>query len=307
MKAKINATIGSGNWFQWTARKMTKGLFSVGLALTGFAHADVLVNYGPSADYVTANVTFSRTATRTLNAGTYTYLNSFSDTSALSPASSYTGPAFYGGYSYVVNGASAAPSALSQQSIYNNERSNNTYDDISLQSYYNTGWAGTTMSLASVFVFKLSSPSSVTDLSTFVSSNTANTFRTGATWRWVIQTGGSYYVSQSTFNAGGSYTPYQFTLTGLSGAMWAVYTPSDSLNFDQSAATYATVDTTNVTAVGLYLENDSWAGDSAAIGFDVAIQSFTATGVPEPKSSALLWIGGLLLAGLKMRKTQMVQ
>lgn len=282
--------------------KYQTGILLLALTWIPGLQASTLVSYGSNTDYVTANTTFARTATRTSDNGTYTYLNSFSDTTALSPSSGYTGPSFYGGYSFTVTGASAVPSSLSQQSIYNSARST-SYDDIYIQAYYGTGWSGATMSMASVFIFKLSSASTLTSMTASLSNNTANTFRTSASWRWVVQSGGSYYVSQTTFNAGSAYTPYAFTLSDLSSTQWALYTPSSSLNFDQSSATYSNIDLTNITAAGLYLENDSWTGDSGTIGFEAAIQSFSVEGtaVPETKSTALLLFGVLFIAGTTVR------
>jgi len=267
------------------------------------ADAQSLVSYGPNANYVSATTTFSRTGTRKLTGGTYTYLDAFSDTSVLSPTSGYTGPAFYGGYTYSVTGASGVPSALSQQSVYNSDR-NTTNDDIDLQSYYSTGWSGATLSFASVFVFQLSNTSSITNLSATVSNNTANAFKTNAAWRWLVKTSGSYYVSQATFSDANFFTPTSFTLSNLSSTKWALYTPGTDLNFDQTAATFSSIDTSDVTAAGLYVENDSWNGDSNTIGFDVAIESFAANGVavPEPRNVSLFLLGSLLVLGMAARK-----
>jgi len=267
------------------------------------ANAQPLVSYGPNANYVSATTTFSRTATRKLTNGTYTYLDAFSDTSVMSPTSGYTGPAFYGGYSYTVTGASGVPSSLSQQSVYNSAR-NTTNDDIELQSYYATGWSGASLSFSAVIVFQLSNAASITDLSASVSNNTANAFRTNATWRWLVQTSGSYYVSQTTFSDANYFAPTSFILTDLSSTKWALYTPSTDLNFDQTAATFSNIDTSNVTAAGLYIENDSWSGDSNTIGFDVAIESFAANGVavPEPGNVSLFLLGSLLVLGVAARK-----
>lgn len=86
--------------------------------------------------------------------------------------------------------------------------------------------------------------------------------------RWVIRDGNQFYLSQSTFVGQDS-----FTLTGqdLVNELWAPYDPNQArfdfgvgydLNFDQAGATFATTTAsfTDVTAFGLYMENDNGQG-----------------------------------------------
>ncbi|MGE9293934.1 MAG: hypothetical protein ACQKBW_10005, partial [Puniceicoccales bacterium] len=183
-----------------------------------------------------------------------------------------------------------------------------TDDMIYLQDYAGDGTTGATMSLHAAFVFDLPLTSSLDNLTANVTSNSSNvSFKNGATWRWMVCVNDTYYVSEDTFIFTG-YQPLNETqsLSDPSSQTWAVYDPAADLDFDQNTAAYTTIDTDHVTAVGLYVENDTWAGDSSDQAFNFYIETFAANGaaIPESSSSSLLLLSAafLLTVGHRLKR-----
>jgi hypothetical protein len=105
---------------------------------------------------------------------------------------------------------------------------------------------------------------------------------------FVVEIDGVYYISQTSFDMSGDGS-YSLSAAGLSSESWAVYTPSASLDFDQSTAVYSSLDLDNVTAVGIYYEDDLWSGGTNAAAYGVGISSLTASGtIPEPAHMSML-------------------
>lgn len=278
-----------------TPRPLLAALAALSGLSSAAVWADQVLAFGPATDHVTADTAFATSATRT-GAGPYTYLNAFDDTQALSPASGYSGPVFYGGYtmtSSTVQGSSLAGAVLNNWSLIGGNDALRIYANVS------SGWDGSTLGFSSVYIFKqadFSAPYGTGDFSldglsvTYRASGAGGAFL--PTGRWVVQVDGAYYVSQATITA--TYnTVSTISLSGsaLSSTLWAAYNPSSSLNFDQSVS-FSSLDLSQVTAVGVYFEHDSYLGTSDASAALLAISAFSATGtvspIPEPSSAALL-------------------
>lgn len=278
-------------------------LLAVGFSLVGLlsarSSAATVLSFGPSNSYVTADTTFARSATRT-GSGPWTYLNAFSDTAALSPASDYSGPAFYGGYALTtssVQGSNLAGAVLNNWSFLGSNDALRIYANIS------TGWSGSTLGFASVVLFKQSDFASPYNTGNFALDGLSVTYRaSGAagaftpTGRWVVQVGSVYYLSEATITSAYNTTStVAISGTTLSSTKWAVYDPSSNLFLD-AGSTYATLDLSQVTAVGVYFEDASYLGTSDTSAALLAISAFSASGaVPEPSALTLVWSSALLL------------
>ncbi|MGE9295337.1 MAG: PEP-CTERM sorting domain-containing protein [Puniceicoccales bacterium] len=282
------------------------------LAGAPISNAAPLIDYGPSAGYVSGDTSFARTAGST-GTGPFIFRRSFSDSSAdpLSPTSSYSGPTFYGGYQFIT---STIDQGFSRQQIRNNSGPSAT-DLIYLQSYNSGGWLNSDLSLAGVYLFKQEDFASglnvgsvqldglAMDTTGFINADGSAGDFDG---RFLVQIGnGNYYLSQTTFNLNQNSGSFSLNGTALEDELWAVYNPATSLNFDSGSSIFGSLSLTNVTAVGLYFENDAWAGTGASgTAYGLGIQSFSATGssIPEPATTSLMiGVGGLLLLGLRRR------
>ncbi|MDQ8209620.1 hypothetical protein QEH52_19025 [Coraliomargarita sp. SDUM461003] len=252
------------------------------------SNADTLLSFG--TDMVTADASFSRDAIYS-SAGTglnnYTDTLTFSDVDVLSPdpaTTTYTGQKFYGGYDF---SSSTKNGSISGQRIRNN------LDRIFFQAYSGDNFTGSTLSAHTLYLFKQedfatghqSGSNNITSLSV-----KSNSYGDGAlTARFLVQIGGTYYLSNTTATMGYSNT-FEISESTLLLETWAEYTPYDSLDFDQGTAIFATLDLNNVTAVGLYAENDAYSDGTSTTAFALGITNFEVQGttVPEPSSYALL-------------------
>jgi hypothetical protein len=273
-------------------------LSGLALASTTALNADTILSYG--GKYINGSTSnYARSATGS-GSGPYSETLSFSDDDVLSPTSDYTGPTFYGGYQF---SSSTVDGHFSRQQI----RSGTTEDSIYLQTYKATddgGWDGSELSLHAAYIFKkedflaghTTGSNTITGLS--ISSNSYS----AGTGRFMVEVGGSYYVSNSTFSASGTKSLI-LDSTALTTETWASYAPASDLNFDQTA-TFTALSLNNVTAVGYYIERDSWTGTTSSTPFGLGITNFEVTGtttVPEPSSFALI-TGALAMACITRRK-----
>jgi hypothetical protein len=286
-------------------------LLAAGLSLTSLAsmsHAAIIANFD-SANYVITNQGLARgpgfTTGNYDGGGTNNDMRdfvTFSQSAALSPASNYfdstgtgTGPVFYGGYeAYAYNTATA---------ITRNANSvlNGTPNDF-LQVARTNASDATGGRAAAVFMFPVTS----TELgsgSTFELRSRAQTSSSlvPLTGRFLVQQGGNLYLTNSTINGPtGVINSQTLTLTG--SETFALYDPATSLNFNQSAATFTTLDLTAVTAVGFYFENDAFASGGAT-RFEVNADRFVVNTVPEPSTLSLI---GLSIGALLLRRRRRV-
>ncbi|QYY36702.1 hypothetical protein [Ruficoccus sp. ZRK36] len=251
-------------------------------------NAATVFNYGPSTEYVTNDAGYSRNVNSS-GSGTsgdpYVYEKPFSDTSELSPASSYTGPQFFGGY--VLTSTDIATGYNRQQ--VRTTTGNPTLDRMVLQ-FDNIDYTGTTLSFAGVYIFKQDQfnpgyTSGAVSIDGFYSIDSQCFSGLNCDARWVVEIDDVYYVNNSVFSLNGTR---ELTGENLQNALWAVYDPATSLNFDQSSAVFSSLALDNVAAVGLYFEKDSFTvtGTQAPT---LMIGNIQVTGtIPESSSSAIL-------------------
>ena len=269
----------------------------------------VLVNYEAGNDYVSGDTTFNTSASQTTP--DYTYRNSFSDTTQLSPASGYSGPTFYGGYEF---SSSTIEKGITRQQIRDYTLSGKG-DQVYLQSYNSPGWLGSTLSLHGVYIFLQQDFNSGYETGSIsldsVSmtwngyGNTAGSESFDFEGRLVVQVGGAYYVSDTTIDLSTYNGDVTISGTALSSAQWATYDPSASLDFDAGSASFGSLELTSITAVGIYFEEDGWNGtDSAGAAYGFGIESFEATGstIPEPQHMGMLLGAISLLSSLLIRR-----
>ncbi|RRJ97474.1 PEP-CTERM sorting domain-containing protein [Opitutaceae bacterium TAV4] len=279
------------------------------IGATGFAtlpaSADPVFSFGPTQSYVEADTEFARNSTLTGDSpGPYTYLNAFSDTNPLSPTSGYSGPVFYGGYIFT---SSSVQGSNPTRLVVNNSSTINNNDALRIYAYRGSGWAGSTLGFASVYLFKQADFVAPYNTGTFSPDGFSVTYRASGpdsafvpTGRWVVQIGDTYYVSQATITAAyNTVSTVSLSGTAFSSTQWAAYNPTTSLNFNQSAAVFSPLDLSSVTGVGIYFEQDAYLGTAATSGGLLAISAFSVTGtvtpVPEPATLALLF--GLIALG----------
>jgi hypothetical protein len=289
-----------------------KTLISACVLLPAFtatqSFADTVLAFGPSSDYVTETNNDIPQATRT-GTGPYEYLLDYSSTTPFSPASNYSGPTFYGGYmltSTTVQGSSF------QASMINNWSLGGGNDTFRLYANLTGGWEGSTLSFASLFVFKQADFISGYTSGSYSPDAFSITYRaTGANGaftpqgRWLVQIDGTFYLSEATIETTASNNSASISGATLSSTKWATYDPTSSLNFNQNIASFSDLDLSNVTAVGVYFEEDSYAGsaaDTSAALLGLTSYSAGGTVIPEASQMSLFLAFGALMTLLTQRK-----
>lgn len=229
-------------------------------AVTVCSRADLLVSYGMSTDYVTANQNFQRGN----NNGA-----AFS-TAAMSPAANYTGPVFFGGY--------AGNTAMGVHAVANNAAA----DQISVGS--GTTTVGTYSTLLAMFA--LESPSTVTQVVWSVVGSGVADSQTNLV-SIVVQKNNSYYISEQMSRRSTVYV----TNSALDSLMWYNYDPAVSLLDKGTVVEGFTLD--NITAIGEWAESlVTVAGGTSS----VIVRKFEASGtvIPEPATISMLGFGALV-------------
>lgn len=120
--------------------------------------------------------------------------------------------------------------------------------------------------------------------------------------RWLVESGGVYYLSEITFSLDSGTHDYTYDPDGN----WAVYTPSTAsgtvLNFTGTNFTTQTLN--DVDALGFYVE--TWDGtDQILTGSTLAsmqVTDFSVNVVPEPSVSMLMISAAGLLLGMWCQK-----
>jgi hypothetical protein len=246
------------------------------------AQSSTVINFGPSEAYVTSDLDFDRMASTNLE-DTAAQITEFSmETPILKNSATYTGPSIYGGYQFSsTNGAWS----FATQKISNRK---GVSDSIKLQCYSQESWAGEELSLHGVFLFKNNDvtegkPSiqmTINGLSVTWSTYFKGTER-NVEGRYVVEIDNNYYVSKSPISMTNSGSNY-LTAAMLSTTQWAPYHPDQDLNFNEDSAVYSTLSLNNVTAAGIYFEEDRWIGDdSVSSPYGFSITAFKATGSHE--------------------------
>lgn len=251
------------------------------LSFSTFLLGDTLLSFG--GDYGSSS-TNARTASGS-GSGPYYETVAFDDTTVMSPSTDYTGPVYYGGFEF---SSSSINGSVNRQGV----RDYASGDTIYFQTYSATGWLGSDLSMHVAVLFKQedwlnghqSGSNNITGL-----SMTTNAFSAGD-GRFLVEIGGAYYVSNSTVSVSGTKTLILDSVA-LASETWALYSPNSDLNFDQTA-TFSALSLNDVTAVGFYVERDSWTGGSNTTDFGMGIQTFTVTGNTIPESSSFAGITG---------------
>lgn len=264
-----------------------------------------------SDSYVSQNVDFERTASFT-GSGPYITTVAFDDTTPLSPSSGYTGPTFYGGYTF---SSESFPVGFAAQGLFSKYSKIDSVDAI----YFNvtgtsgTGFTGTAMRFASVFVFKQSSFNAPFQegnvsvngfsISLFKHGGSSAAGRFNPEGRWLVEVDGSYYLSNRAFSTSTNEVHQTFELSGedLHSTLWAAYDPTSSLNFDLSSAQFQELDLNAVTSVGFYIDEQSFSTNNT-VGMRLAVSSFSVTSIPEPGTIAFLAAGIPFLLGYLLRR-----
>jgi hypothetical protein len=255
------------------------------LASAGSAFSQTVI-YG--GDYVSGNVAFAR-ADNTLPIDV-----SFNTTAALSPATSYTGPIFYGGYVFTNTGAgNLSTNTGATQRV----RNDGTSDPIEMQAVSAT--AGINSYVGSILgsvVFQLAGPVSYGDL-TNLTANTSSFRATGltgdSTFRLVLgNSAGTSWVISDTSVATGTLS------LNPAGATWNAF---DTSSFAIGATTAAP---STVGYVGYYFLN-SFDGNITDANQAIAnsrLLEYSLDVIPEPSSLGLLTAGLLALLAAKRRR-----
>ena len=261
----------------------------VALAATATLNAQTdVVNWG--GDYVSGSQGFTRptAVTNGLNV-TYTY----SSNTAITPSSGYTAPSgrtgpIYGAWQVTSLGAS--PLEIQQSMIQNSAANDNIYF---------TTPSGTGANLQGLIFFNkqnfLNGYSNVTlSLSGVEGSMNIVALNLGGTFRYAVQSGGSWYLSQTNKTSTGA-----FSNVSLLSQNWGAWDPSGA-PFVVAPSSFDTLGTslTDVTAFGFYF--DVTRPTSAA---SFTVNSYVIT-VPEPSTIGLLGLGAgaLLWARFRSRR-----
>lgn len=270
-----------------TSSRFLAAGFLVVLAIASPLRAQLtdVVNWG--GDYVSANQNFVRPTTVT-NGSVVTY--TYSSNTAITPASGYTVPEgrtgpIYGAWQ--VTSLGDPPATNMQSRVVNNAAGDRIYFLASTNArvqgliFFNkqdflNGYSNVTLSLNGV-----------------VGSMNTTAISFGQALRYAVQSGGSWYLSETNKTTAGS-----FSNVSLQDQNWGVWDPSTT-PFGTVPATFDTLGTsiTDVSAFGFYFQIER--ATSASIELD----SFVIA-VPEPSTIGLLGLsaGALLLFRLRARK-----
>lgn len=217
------------------------------------------------------------------------------------PASGYTGPAFSAGYE-VTASASVTGLNFNRQRVENNTGVTFGGNDfLNIAAFGSSVPASTTFSMAGVVFFSSGSPFEMTSLS-LTSTASVRSASTAQTGRYMVQVGGSYYLSQQTFtlatSGNGTVSSYNFS----GNLTWAAYDPASAINFNQGSAIFNALSLSSVEGAGIYLENDSFVSPaSVQTNYTVsALNLGQFHAVPEPGTFVSL-LGGLGLLVLFRR------
>jgi len=225
---------------------------------------------------------------------------------AATPSSNYTGPDFFAGYSVTAD-KSVTGLGFSRQRVEQNtgaQFGGNDFVYIRAQSTGagNSTPVSTTFGVAQAVFFPSVSDFSLGsfELSVRAMSRSNNLPQTG---RFMVQVGGTYYLSAQTMNLTNTESTHSYDFGG--DLTWAVYDPATSINFDQSAASFNTISLGAVQGAGLYAENDNFTSDNTSPKSNYVIAEYqlgSLTAIPEPSTIALFLGLAVLSVGLLRRR-----
>lgn len=257
------------------------------------AHSQIITYNG---DYV-SNPTVNNS--RQFTGSGETRIVTFSDSSALSPASNYTGPAFFGGSSIqniptTGTGTFSAFSSTVQDQTPSPDRIN------LIGSVANSTTGSRTVQNAGMLYFKSGSTFDVTVNNQF-SANLTLSFptSTSSNARWLVRDGsGALYVSNESF----AFNSLQNS-ANLTATTWALLNTGGT-DFYQTYGSFGALSLTGLTGAGVYWDGGKTNITSiAAQGTGVRLNTFNV--VPEPSTGLLLGAAvGLLIALVRRYRTR---
>jgi hypothetical protein len=274
-------------------------IIGVVLGLAGIAQATVVFNFdGATANAATSNQTIvggpgsiaansSVTLTRAYN----------TSTPLLSSGGTYTGQSVYGGFSGTYSNTSGTafnPNFVVLQ--YNN--SAGTAEDLRSADTFTGGQISRAVNLAFLFGTTTNTGTYKFDANSVLTAKHGSTLTGTANARWVVVANGTTYLSESSFNPGGSSTT---TLNDPDTINWAAWNPSADMTF--GSLSYITLGSSlnNITLAGVAVNYT--AADSAGSGRYI-LQQFTADVIPEPATVGMLGLGALITLALRRRMTR---
>lgn len=248
---------------------------------------------GGDAAFVTGNVPFARVPqSGGLNISPSNPFNlAFDATTPLSPASSYTGPVFYGGISVTPDADTATMNPTSGQAL---RVVNNSNDDrIQIQTV-STGAGTYTGSYRLAVVLPLDNDYTLSSLLVRHARN--STGLTGDSARLLIGDGTNWWASatSSSVNTAALTT---FSIADTTAAAWRTFNPSTYAIGGSDVAMPDPISFVGVYFDGTYNFTTTNTGVVVIEAFNVDAVAFEGAPIPEPAAAAaMLMMGGLMLA-----------
>jgi hypothetical protein len=276
-------------------------IIGVLLGLAGIAQATVVFKFdGANASAATANQTIvggpgsiagNSSVTLTLAYNTSTPL--------LSSGGTYTGQSVYGGFSGTYSNTSGTafnPNFVVLQ--YNNAASPSTLEDLRSADTFTGGQISRAVNLAFLFGTTTNTGTYKFDANSVLTAKHGSTLTGTANARWVVVANGTTYLSESSFNPGGSSTT---TLNDPDAINWAAWSPGADMTFGSLSYTTLGSSLNNITLAGVAVNYTAAA--SAGSGRYI-LQQFTADVIPEPATVGMLGLGALITLVLRRRMTR---
>jgi hypothetical protein len=245
---------------------------------------------GGGADYVAGNVGFGRTfPNNTTIASGSSATVAFSTVSALSPASGYTGPTFFGGFQ--INNTGAGFSGLYTTSNTQRITNNTASADDRLQLQIIGGSSGLALAgnYKEAIVFNLGASTTLDQVT--LQYTRSSTGLTGDSLSLLIGDGTNFYVSQAT-NAVNQQNLTSVSFSNLSAGLWDTFDPATF------SRTVTGVALPNISFVGFFLDATYSSAANTGVLESFSLASFNYTGtsaIPEPSTYAA--IAGLTVLG----------
>ena len=277
-----------------TLMKKTMCVISVFLSLAGAVQAAVVIHFdGATANAATANSNLTA-AVGTIGAGaskTITLGYSTSTPLLSSNGGAYTGQSVYGGFSGTysnISGTSTGANFVVLQ--YANGAS---VEDLRSADTFTNNQISRAVNLALLFAPATNGTYSL-DAASSLTAKHGSTLTGTAEARWVVVADGTNYLSESSFNPGGSSTT---TNDNPDAINWAAWTPGTDMSFGSLTYNSPGSSLTNITLAGIAV---NYTAAAAAGGGRYILQQFTAdlsdgTVPPDPNLKKVLLLGDTVM------------